>query len=230
MSTPGIELRWGHGFEENLRKREIVRPFINEAFELAGEGIDELGLSLSGRKYVVIDQKEPNDRWNGEAQGKTCHLLINREDIKRRRIDTVWLAAFLCHELVHLAHEEYVKEDGMLIHAAAEGIAHIAQYDFANTLLESRGRKGPTLRYVEKIRALPKREAAKLELDFWKASAKPGADEFDNLVKWFRQFPRPLGFPKGAAFGIIAVTRQLNQGREISELVSLPPEEVLDVA
>ena len=33
MSTPGIELKGGGGFEERPKKREVVHPFVREAMK-----------------------------------------------------------------------------------------------------------------------------------------------------------------------------------------------------
>jgi hypothetical protein len=230
MSAPGIELRWGQGFEQKPRKRERVRPYIRQAIDLAEEGLYEIGLQPSDRKYIVIDQAGPNEKWRGQAKGKTCHINLTPNEAKSAKIDTVWLAAFVFHELVHLVHEEYVPGNGMLEHASSEGLANVAQYNFVNGLLYQRGRKGPPHRVVEKIRAMPKRDANRLELEFWKASARPDSWSDENIEEWFGRFRPPVNFPKGATVGILAVSKQLKQGWDIAELVTLPPDQVLDAA
>ena len=233
MSVPGVELRWGHGFIDKPRNREVVRPFVNEALELAKEGIYDLGLEFGDRKYVVIDKSASNPKFRGEAGGKTSHIYIKPEELRRRYIDTVWMSAYMVHELVHLVHDEYlelVEDKDMLVYAAAEGIAQIAQHNFANEVLHRNGRRGPPYRIVEKILSLPKREKSRLEFEFWKASAKPDSRSEQNHYEWFHRFAPPLRFPRGATVGVIAVARHMSQGRDIAELVTLPPEDVLDVA
>jgi hypothetical protein len=230
MSAPGIELRWGRGFEENKpRKRDFFRHFIREAIDLAVEGIDDVGLSFSDRKYMVVDQVGPKEKWKGEALGKTCHIYLRSAEIQRKRVDTVWLAANIFHELVHLIHYEHVNEDvGMIEMAALEGVAYVADYDFANSLLARNGRTGPPHRAVEKIRSIPKRDLHKIEFQFWKDSSKP--DENSNLDRWFYRSPRPFCVPRGAIVGVSAVSRQVERGWSIPELVELPPHNVLDAA
>src|SRR5690349_6332691 len=119
MSAPGDELRWGLGFEENKpRKLEIFRPFIREAIDLAVEGIDDLGLSLNERKYVVVDQVPPSFKTFGESRYKTSHILLNSNEVSRQWIDVVLLAGMTLHELVHLIHDENSFDEGMPKYAA----------------------------------------------------------------------------------------------------------------
>lgn len=228
MPTPGIERRWGYGFDQKPRKCEIVRPFVREALKLTKEGLEDLELEINDRKYVWIEQRDACDKWAGGARGKTANVSIPAVEVRRRRVDVVWLASYMLHEVVHLIHNDYVPGQGMLETAASEGLAHIAQYDFANELLYRAGRRGPPHRLVEKVRALPKREINKLESEFWKASARPYTEE--RFEDWFSRYAPPVGYPRGVVVGVSAVLRQLNQGYEIPELIQLPADEVLDVA
>lgn len=228
MSSPGLELRWGYGFGYKPRKQEIFRPYVRSAIDFALEGMDEIGLPITERKYLWLEQRDPKEKWAGGATGKSCNVSVTPEEIRRRRIDIIWLAANILHELVHVVHGEYNHDYNMLDVAASEGIAYIAQYNFANELLFRHGRVGPPHRMVEKIRELPKRELNKMEAEFWKACAKPYSEEVFN--DWFSRQPRPLRIARGVIVGVSAVSRQLEMGWEIPELVALPPHEVLDVA
>ncbi|HSX27656.1 MAG TPA: hypothetical protein VLG25_02645 [Patescibacteria group bacterium] len=227
MATPGIELRWGYGFDDRPRKREIFRPYIREGLELAIEGLDEMGFSIEDRKYLIVDQVTPDIKHKAEASGKTCHIFLTKGEIQRKRIDVVWLASAIFHELVHLVHNDYVETEGLLYHAAGEGIAYTAEYYFVNELLARSGRLGPQKRVVERVKSMPKSETNKLEAEFWKASAKPYT--YDNFTEWFNK-PTNLRICKGEVVGVSAVARQLRNGAEIAELIHLPPHEVLDVA
>lgn len=231
MSTPGIELRWGDGFEGKPRKCEAVRPFVRDAIELAEEELYNLGIPLDERKYVVVDQAPPGEVDRAYAVGsKTCHLLLSAAEARRGRFDTIWRATDLLHEFVHLTHFQHGNGFAMLDHAASEGLAYIAQANFFDRLLAENNRSGPPHRIVRKVLSQPKRDLRQLEADFWKASARPDANSMDNMDKWFTKCPRPLGFPRGATFGVFAVSRQLKIGWEIPELITMSPYDVLDAA
>lgn len=231
MSAPGIELRWGYGFEGKPRNIERVRPLVRSVIGLALEGLDDMGLSIDERKYVVVEKGSlKKEKYRGGAKGKTCHITIQPQELRGWRTDEIWLSAFLLHELVHLIHGEYVPDEGLVDLAASEGIAHIAQYDFANTLLKQNGMKGPPHRLVEKIRRLPRPMQRNLELEFWKASSRPDANSNEAFVEWFDRFAPPLRYHKGVTIGVLAVTRQMKAGVDIAELITMPPHEVLDAA
>lgn len=59
MAAPGIELRWGSGFEDK-DDREAVRGMLKSAKEAAIEGLGTLGLLVDTPKYMKIYDSAPS--------------------------------------------------------------------------------------------------------------------------------------------------------------------------
>ena len=224
MTTPSIELRWGNGFEMP-RQREIVRPYVKTAIELAKQGLEDYDLTLGSPKRVLVSNDV--DLRGGGAMGKTCYLWFFQEEINEERINELWLAGIVFHELVHLIRQEHIAEKTNIEMAMTEGIAHMAGYDFETDILRQHGQKAKPDYSVEKAWAIPDRAINALERTFLESGAAQDHWGGGAYSEWFSS-RQPYGVPKGVAIGINAVMKMENEGWDIADLIHLPAELIFD--
>lgn len=233
MATPGIEIRWGSGFEKQ-KQREAVRQNLKAAIAMALEGLIELGLPLDNNKRMVVHRVKkvgPQGDYYGSATTKnTMHLHIPSEvKWRTQKMCTLMDACGIVHELVHCQRMGVTPNDSLYERAATEGLAYNAEYAF-------RANKAPWYRLngvVNKIAALDSESLTNIRYPFMAIGAQEQAQSrqapigvYDEWVEATHLF----AVGKAEIVGIDMVTKRLRGGEELGRLIRLPATELLEAA
>lgn len=235
MTAPSIEIRWGDrdypedgilGINEPVQ-RDMLRPKIERAIDVARWGLDTFGVEWSEPKRIVVHSLAPNLRNHTMAHAvtaKTMHLyLLN--SAARGRFNTGAYGLALLHELMHGIRLEKIPILTLGEAAATEGISYISEYTF----YDNSGAWQDKRDYLtETVLAMPRKYLLGLrdELQedfsgrFW---------EDDMHKKWMTPLstPKLVGVRKIDIVGIDAVAEQVNSGFEIADLQKMPAHRVL---
>lgn len=227
MAAPGIELRWGSGFQ-NKHERDKMRETLKVATEFAAHGLEKFGISITDSKRLVVHRVPPGESsvFGSATTSKTMHLFLKEKDIARsQRVNDLLRTCTIFHELVHCQRFEFAPLDNMLERAATEGLAYNAEYLFRSDL-------APWYRWpgvVRKIGAMATDEIEPIRGSFIEAATKLGSwDDEEAYDNWMGAAYRHR-ISKGEIVGIHAVSRQLQAGRTIAELLILPATAILNV-
>ena len=232
MANPGIELRWGDGFQFQNR-REWMRPVAKAAIAQAHERLEELEISWQLPKRVFVHQMTPDNKTYGEAPAKsTCHVLITPAERRRQRVDKEYFAGTIFHELLHcIYYENHESSKGTPMNMAAnEGLAYVADYDFITGLLRKSGRKGPPNRMIEQLTAAPPNKLKRITNEFFEDCLENGLKDGAVYDKWFAKTVRPYKVTMGEIVGINIVSKLVEEGWDTSDLLQQSPEVVLAAA
>lgn len=219
MTAPGIELRWGGGFEEK-ESRGAVRGDLKTCSEIAVAGLKRFGLELRDRKYLVAHRLAAGERgvYGYTSASKTLHVNVREksQEYSPRRKEMA-IAGTLFHELVHCLRLETTPYDNLLEVAATEGLAYNLEFLF-------RRETSPWYRWpgvVQKIQAMPKEDIETIRKSFFAIAMNPDSWTDELHREWIgKTYRHKMG--KGEIVGIEAVYRQLVAEREIPELMKLP--------
>jgi hypothetical protein len=233
MAGPSLELAWGGGVWAR-RDRRVVEPVVRPALEQVEFALEEIGIGYGEPKTVNVWRcARSEDTW-GTARGvSSVDLHIRTDHIKHRKVARFFheLLETTGHELLHTVREEYFPDTGPVERAASEGIAYSGE-DFIETI--TRGPRtglsigeamlcyGTAVNY----NALKSRLADLQDYRWPQAMLDDVADDPQRIV-WFEL--NGAAPPAGMLVGVIEVQKRLAEGRSLAELMTWPPEEILDL-
>ncbi len=229
MVKPGIELRWGEGFE-SPQKRATIRSLLETSVELTRDGLTEFQIGLTDRKRVVIHNLNRPSCLAETPTPKTIHLYLRPYLMAETEINSFRISGILFHELVHSVRMETYQPNSSLEFAATEGLAYVADRKFSDSLYSMFDRPKYGIGLVGRVAMMPEIIRRQYRRDFIKAATPDEGTSNDVYKEWILDgIPKfPLG--KGVVVGIDAVSKHIQAGREIADLIDLPTNEVLAVA
>ena len=226
MANPGIELRWGVGFD-SPDERALVQPLLQTALEITRDGLAELQLDVTDRKRVVVHQLKVADRVADASTSKTIGLYLRPTMMEQTELNSFWISNLMLHEIVHcMRMERYAITSSSEI-AATEGLAYVADRQFKNSLYRSYGRKEYGIGLVGRIAMIPPVILRQYRQGFLRAT-RPHQEICEEVnQEWILDTVPYYFVGKGVMVGIDAVSRHVAAGRQIADLIHLPTSEVL---
>ncbi len=233
MSVPPIEMRWGGGKWPGGPRRRVGSA-VRASLGLACDGLEMLGIQPKEPKISTVWGVPNGYALKGEAlDSQHFEIYVREEFIKRQRK----LAAFqivltltALHEVMHCVRDEAGYEDNLLERAVSEGLSAWSEHLLAKELLSAQEFE----KYKEGFSVIPDEVDTSQMLDNFildsareahMAEFNPNSQEIIDLNDaWFAA---TYGIPAGNKVGIIAVGELICSGSSLSELVTLPPEDII---
>lgn len=223
MANPEIEIAWGGGQWRPVDRR-ACRDSVSTALALANDGLDLFGIEYHVPKRARICRVARGFPGSGESSGsRNLDLYIPHNPlIKRRKVERYipHLATTGFHEVLHCVRSEVInKEETLRDTCASEGIAHIAEARFIKLLLPANEQDSMVVPpwdielQAELLDVMDMDEGEPYSYDAW----------FDNLGTDI--YPAA-----GVSLGVLAVQRKVDAGYEIADIITMPTEEILDLA
>ena len=229
MSEPGIEFRWGKGYEDP-RQREQVRPTLEISREIIHDAITDLGIILTQRRRITICMPERGKPYAETTPRNVIYIRVHPHHLRLTELNVARLSGGGVHELFHPERDKVVARDNALEHVASEGFCYNAELSVYG-LMHAYGMSGNKLdrNVVGAVRAMPATLRRGIRSDFLRAALAPQAGSEttqDQLIAM------PLAghwLSKGEVTAIDAVAEHREAGREIYEMMSWPTRDLLGI-
>ncbi|MCA9330668.1 hypothetical protein KC957_01360 [Candidatus Saccharibacteria bacterium] len=236
MSMPPIEIRWGGGRWPRQRRR-VAFPTVRTALDLAGYGVEALGVECREPKTAVIwcAGESFADEGGAEVGSQTEFELYLRTRALKHRTIARWLPTITTsavHEVLHCAREEHGLDTASLEgRIADEGIANFGEFLVAQSLLTRQEfrEEYPHATFTpgsSSVQAL--RES--LRHDMRALVTLPSESRDHHAVEledaWLTP-ATPKALAAGETLGVGAVAELLVMGHDFADIIQMPPWQVL---
>lgn len=224
-SNPSVVLRRGEGWTN--QDWQANWPALQDASQLAYEGIEHMNLHYRRRKVGYVDRTDVcEDGYDilGRSFGPVqfeLYVGASYPDSEQWFWNTNEWPAIEFHELVHCIRSEYEDDrDDLVERAATEGLAHVGESRFMQSFA---GRLAVATVFKGKFARLDSRLLD--EFISLADESKHKLDYHEHKV-WFEKDTRGASIPNGALLGAQLVNRQLKK-YSLADLIKQPAEDVL---